>query len=315
MGSPSNGSACLPDDFLIDELLQGTSRTFALAIPLLKGETRRQIGLSYLLFRIADSVEDAPDAAAPVKLRLLEELSDALSRSDGLSGGRGVSSIQLGTVLCRLWPENSATHRLLGELPRLSSMLNATDCVAATAIRVALSKTIFGMREFLAAAETSSVKIQIQTVHDLLAYCYVVAGIVGEMLTDLFISRHVVSTETARELRRLSIGFGECLQLTNILKDAEDDVLHGRIFIPTGVSRETVLSLALEATNDAKRYIELLDTNNFPDDVLAFCRFLFLLAEGTLTRLRLGGETSKLTRGEVRQLLETVAVRPANVVV
>jgi len=312
---PTNANDCLPDDVLVDELLQGTSRTFALAIPLLRGERRGQIGLSYLLFRVADSIEDAPDAVVPVKLRMLQELRNALTISDMTSDHRAALSTNLRADLGGLWPGSTATHRLLCELPRLLAMLNATEHSAATAIRAALSQTIDGMRRFLAASELSPVQIRIQTVQDLKAYCYVVAGIVGEMLTDLFVSHHAVSAEIAVNLRRMSVGFGECLQLTNILKDADRDVLDGRIFIPAGISRDAVLSLAFQATDEAKRYICLLEKNDFPGDIIAFCRFLCLLAEGTLGRLQNGAGANKLTREDVRKLLETVVVPSANLLV
>src|ERR1700677_3439503 len=42
-----------------DDLLTETSRTFALTIPLLPEPTRRATCLSYLLFRISDTFEDA----------------------------------------------------------------------------------------------------------------------------------------------------------------------------------------------------------------------------------------------------------------
>jgi farnesyl-diphosphate farnesyltransferase len=312
---PTDANVCLPDDVLVDELLQGTSRTFALAIPLLQGDRRRQIGLSYLLFRVADSIEDAPECEVPVKLRLLQELRDEVTRPHIKGNDPVAVSTHVLADLCGLWPESSATHRLLCDVPRLLAMLNSTDGSAATAIRAALSQTIDGMTRFLGSSELSPVQIQIQTVQDLRAYCYVVAGIVGEMLTDLFVSHHAVSQDLAGTLRRLSVGFGECLQLTNILKDAESDVLNGRIFIPDGISREAVLSLALRATEDAKRYICMLEMNDFPADIVAFCQFLCLLAEGTLGRLQSAGETGKLTREEVRRLLETVAVPSSNVLV
>jgi len=43
----------------VDDLLQKTSRTFAVTIPMLPSPTRQQVGLAYLLFRIIDTFEDA----------------------------------------------------------------------------------------------------------------------------------------------------------------------------------------------------------------------------------------------------------------
>src|ERR1700687_5591830 len=61
----------------IAQLLEKTSRTFALAIPLLPEPTRLQVGIAYLLFRIADTFEDAELWPRALKL-------DALARFDQL---------------------------------------------------------------------------------------------------------------------------------------------------------------------------------------------------------------------------------------
>ncbi|HZD06425.1 MAG TPA: squalene/phytoene synthase family protein, partial [Longimicrobiales bacterium] len=42
----------------LGRLLDRTSRTFALNIPLLPQPTRREVTVAYLLFRIADTFED-----------------------------------------------------------------------------------------------------------------------------------------------------------------------------------------------------------------------------------------------------------------
>jgi len=52
-------------------LLEQTSRTFALAIPLLPEPTRLQVGIAYLLFRIADTFEDAELWPRATKLEAL----------------------------------------------------------------------------------------------------------------------------------------------------------------------------------------------------------------------------------------------------
>ena len=69
---------------LLERLLVRTSRTFALAIPLLPSPPRREVTAAYLLFRIADTFEDAtrwPRASRLAALsdfaRLLEERGSA----------------------------------------------------------------------------------------------------------------------------------------------------------------------------------------------------------------------------------------------
>ncbi len=291
------------DDQFIDQHLQGTSRTFALAIPLLAFERRRQIGLSYLLFRVADSIEDAPEGSTAVKKDLLTVLKNGLCTSDIGRAGHSEFVRHVSASLVRLWPAESPTNMLLRDLPRLISIVAELPLPVSQAIRKALTSTITGMIGFLDSSRNLPNQIQIQTVTDLRLYCYAVAGIVGELLTDLFVFHYPAGQNDHGELRQLSVGFGEFLQLINILKDAGNDASSGRVFIPIEASRESIHELAMASRRDAMAYIGLLEKNNFPADIVLYCRFLFLLADGSLRELREGGSGSKLSRDEVMQIL------------
>lgn len=309
------------DDDLIDGFLQGTSRTFALAIPLLADERRRQIGLSYLLFRVADSIEDAPDADAELKCELLAALRNRFSKSLGSptqlldpapgKGNPATDRIDLGG----LWPEHSPTGRLLLAFPRLMAIFDSLPKSVAQVVGQALTSTVSGMHGFIEASKGLPHQIQVQSLEDLRLYCYVVAGVVGEMLTDTFVCHHSCGQVVHRELRRLSVGFGEFLQLVNILKDSRVDAADGRQFIPDETSRESVFQLAMVGREDAMTYVSLLASNGFPRDIVLFCRFILMLADGSLQKLRDGGAGSKLSRAEVMQILTAVrsesAFRPS----
>lgn len=296
---------------LIDECLQGTSRTFALAIPLLEPSRRRQVGLSYLLFRVADSIEDAPEADAETKKELLQSLRRCLANEQPANEktdpqrrfhleGHGVPDLH------GLWPAQSPTGRLLRELRRLMTIFSQAPPPISEAIRKALTATAAGMIDFIDAPAGSPNQIQIRTITDLKLYCYSVAGIVGELLTDIFVFHHPPGLAAHQELRELSTGFGEFLQLVNILKDTQVDAASGRVFIPVEASRESIHDLALQGRKDALKYIRLLERGDFPLDIIRFCRFLFLLADGSLQKLYEGGAGSKLTRQEVQQILADV---------
>lgn len=296
------------DDEFIDHHLQGTSRTFALAIPLLAAELRKQIGVSYLLFRVADSIEDAPEGDAALKRGLLTALRDCLSDDPFRSPlARNSGQKQFSTlgspVFEGLWPAHSSTESLLRDFPRLLSILFEMPSPVSEAIIKSLTSTISGMIGFLDASQSLPNQIQIQTIADLRLYCYAVAGIVGELLTDLFLLHHPGAVEDHEELRRLSVGFGEFLQLINILKDASQDATSGRVFIPLESSPEHVYELAIASRENALTYICLLEKNVFPSHIIRYCRFLYLLADGSLQRLRQGGSGSKLTRDEVMRIL------------
>ncbi len=293
----------ISDDQFIEVHLQATSRTFALAIPLLASERRRQIGLSYLMFRVADSVEDAPEGSPAVKKNLLTDLKNCLCISETGHTGNAEFVHHVSTSIDGLWPAESPTNLLLRDFPRLMSLVVALPLPVSQAIRKSLTSTINGMIGFLDSSCDLPNQIQIQTLKDLRFYCYAVAGVVGELLTDLFVFHHPAGQNDHQELRHLSVGFGEFLQLINILKDAGNDADSGRVFIPLEASRESIHELALASRADALAYIRLLEKNDFPADVILYCRFLFLLADGSLKELREGGSGSKLSRAEVMRIL------------
>src|SRR3989442_38028 len=71
----------------MDHLLQATSRTFALTIPLLHEPTRREVTVAYLLFRVADTLEDSTRWPRPRKLAELERLARFLEAPHGRHRG------------------------------------------------------------------------------------------------------------------------------------------------------------------------------------------------------------------------------------
>jgi farnesyl-diphosphate farnesyltransferase len=72
----------------------------------------------------------------------------------------------------------------------------------------------------------------LDTLEDLDSYCYYVAGVVGEMLTELFCS-HAPDIEQHRAaLSRLAPSFAQGLQMTNILKDVWEDRSRGACWLP-----------------------------------------------------------------------------------
>src|SRR5581483_6394624 len=64
-----------------DEILPRVSRTFALSIRLLPGALGDAVRDSYLLCRIADTIEDAPNLGASDKADLLDLLAGAFDDS------------------------------------------------------------------------------------------------------------------------------------------------------------------------------------------------------------------------------------------
>ena len=74
-------------------------------------------------------------------------------------------------------------------------------------------------------------------------YCYYVADVVGEMLTELFCDYSTEIGERRKELLTLSVSFGQGLQMTNILKDIWDDQRRGVCWLPRDVFLATDFEL------------------------------------------------------------------------
>jgi farnesyl-diphosphate farnesyltransferase len=66
-------------------------------------------------------------------------------------------------------------------------------------------------------------------------YCYCVAGVVGETLTELFCQHSEAIAANKARLLELSVSFGQGLQMTNILKDVWDDRVRGFCWLPREV--------------------------------------------------------------------------------
>jgi farnesyl-diphosphate farnesyltransferase len=76
------------------------------------------------------------------------------------------------------------------------------------------------------------------------SYCYHVAGVVGEMLTDLFCVHDPRIDAQRSKLHRLAVSFGQGLQMTNILKDVWEDYARGACWLPRELFNRDDFSLA-----------------------------------------------------------------------
>lgn len=294
----------------LDRLLEETSRTFALAIPLLEEPTRRQVTIAYLLFRIADTFEDAETWPRERRQRALGEFADLLDRPDP-PAARAAATGWLRDPPC----EHQGYLRLLAATPGVLAAFQALDGRAREAIRVHTRRTAEGMASFVERGSAGG-RLELTTLDDLVAYCYVVAGIVGEMLTELFLLAGPSVAPAADFLRRRAARFGEALQLVNILKDSAGDAVHGRRYLPAGVDRGQVFALARRDLETAAAYVRALQRNDAPRGVVAFTALPVLLARATLDHVERHGPGAKLSRPEVfalaAQLEEALAAgRPA----
>jgi farnesyl-diphosphate farnesyltransferase len=291
----------------IESLLQKTSRTFALTIPYLPPPTRDEVGISYLLFRIIDTFEDA--VLWPPALRL-----EALKQFVGLLERPAAESRSLAERWAREPPLVHAGYQeLLAETPYVLEHYQALRPAAREILRAHVARSAEGMASFVRRIEPGG-KLQLQTIQDLRDYCYAVAGIVGEMLTELFLLERPPLARVAAELRARAAEFGEGLQLVNILKDARPDAAEGRTFLPSQASLAEVFVLARKDLAQAASYVDLLRQGGAPAGLVAFNAFISKLATANLQILRDQGLGAKLTRATVLKIAAEIAsARPASV--
>jgi farnesyl-diphosphate farnesyltransferase len=283
----------------IDELLQKTSRTFALTIPLLPEPTRTEIGVAYLLFRIIDTFEDATSWTPDRRVR-------ALGRFIELLDGPPAASSSLVDDCLREPPIDHAGYReLLAKIPLVLGEFQNLQSGARAPIRKHLARSAEGMSRFVARADGPG-GLELSTVQDLRDYCYAVAGIVGEMLTELFLLGRPGLEIVAADLRSRAAAFGEGLQLVNILKDARPDAAEGRIFLPRRASTGEIFALARRDLAAAATYTELLRGAGAERGLVAFNAFVTKLAVATLQVLRDKGLGAKLTRLQVAAIATEV---------
>jgi farnesyl-diphosphate farnesyltransferase len=90
---------------------------------------------------------------------------------------------------------------------------------------------------------------------DLDDYCYYVAGVVGEMLTDLFCDYSPEIARRRNSLSALAASFAQGLQMTNILKDIWEDRSRGACWLPQEVfSRHGVELASVSSDADDPRF-------------------------------------------------------------
>jgi farnesyl-diphosphate farnesyltransferase len=285
----------------LDDLLSKTSRTFALAIPLLPEPTRRAVGVAYLLFRVADTFEDATTWAREERIDALETFVELLELTPAL---RHREAKRLSDAWLAKPPvDHEGYLELLGELPAVLGQLEElAPGVREQVVRHTI-RTTEGMASVVARADERG-NLRLASVRELKDYCYIVAGIVGELLTEVFLHDSPTLQAQRAELERLMRSFGEGLQLVNILKDANDDAVDGRVYLPPSVPRAELFALARADLEDANRYVQALQRGGAPRGFLAFTGLSLVLAFAALDRLEAAGAGAKVSRQDVMHLFE-----------
>lgn len=206
-------------------LLEGVSRTFALTIPTLPEELRPVIGNAYLLCRIVDTVEDEPSLSSAQKKDFFDQFVDVVREE--------ADAEAFSTALAPLLSDmtSPSAHDLIRETAAVLEVMKSLRREHRAALERCVCVMAGGMAEFQ--RHSPSVGLADQGAMD--RYCYVVAGIVGETLTELFVLHAPELGFRKQEMMALGRSFGQGLQMTNILKDVWEDLDRGACWLPRSV--------------------------------------------------------------------------------
>ncbi len=232
------------DDDFQAHLLMGVSRTFALTIPQLPKALFPVVANAYLLCRIVDTIEDEISLSAEQKRRFCLEFIDVVKTGHGAE----FFALDLAPLLSN--QTIPAEHQLIHVTPRVIQITHSFDVAQIDALSHCVETMANGMPVF----QAQNLSCGLETLDDMNRYCYYVAGCVGEMLAKLFCHYSPEIAQNKEELLKLSVSFGQGLQMTNILKDIWDDAQRGVCWLPQDIFTQTgfdLKNLTPETNNDA----------------------------------------------------------------
>ncbi len=208
-----------------DYILPRVSRTFALTIPQLPSPLAHVVGNAYLLCRIADTIEDEPMLDADKKREFAQEFAQVVAAQAPASQFAAQLYYHLSSTT--LPAERNLvynTQRVVG----ITYGFNETQ-------RAALERCLRIMSTGMADFQQNKTLAGLADLGQLDRYCYYVAGVVGEMLTELFCDYCQGMKARRAQLLKLAVSFGQGLQMTNILKDIWEDQRRGACWLPRDI--------------------------------------------------------------------------------
>ena len=292
INDPSSFNQLAHDELYQRAILESVSRTFALTIPLLPANLEKVVGNTYLLCRIVDTIEDAvcidPKTKQVLSTLFVKTVLDPSYTEEFVKE----------SLMALLNHPNRDEKDLIKNIPRVLRVLQSFD----EKQRHAVAQCVQIMSEGMSYFHVRQNQAGLEDLKEFEKYCYVVAGVVGEMLTTVFALHSAAFAKAISGKESLAIAFGQALQMTNILKDSPEDQLRGVSWKPKGVDQTELLVIAHQKLEDSLRYIYCIPKSE--PGIRQFCFLAFGLAVLTLKQiarrhqLQEGSEV-KLTRTQV----------------
>jgi len=250
-------------------ILPKVSRSFSFCIRMLPKPLDEQMMVSYLIYRVLDTIEDSQ---APVRTK-----KKLFSQFVALLSAREPDAAKIAQCTASLCAQLDYTYEK-DLLENLDAVLGTYYSQPSSARRPILKWGCVmaeGMYKFQ--------RKPIETFKDQDEYSYHVAGVIGHLFTDLLFHNGIVGKRLRRRLSRYASNFGLALQKVNILRDIAADVISKRHYWPRRLmarynltyesiclreNREAAMKVlraqianARRYLRDAMKYIKLLPSN------------------------------------------------------
>ena len=292
ISNPSSFNQLAHDELYQRAILESVSRTFALTIPLLPANLEKVVGNTYLLCRIVDTIEDAvcidPKTKQVLSTLFVKTVLDSSYSEEFVKE----------SLIALLHHPNHDEKDLIKNIPRILRVLQSCD----EKQRHAVAQCVQIMSEGMSYFHVRQNQVGLEDLKEFEKYCYVVAGVVGEMLTTVFALHSAAFAKAISGRESLAIAFGQALQMTNILKDSPEDRLRGVSWKPKGIDQTELLVIAHQKLEDSLRYIYCIPKSE--PGIRQFCFLAFGLAVLTLKQIARRHQFQesaevKLTRSQV----------------
>lgn len=216
-----------------DDILSRVSRTFALTIPQLPSALRCVVTNFYLLCRIADTIEDESSLGVPQKQYFHQLFVDVVA------GNADAERFALELAPLLVKDALEAERDLVQHSGAVLEVTRSFNIVQ----RAALTRCVRIMCEGMPRYERSASTAGLPNQRALDQYCYYVAGVVGETLTELFCDYSPAIAVNCERMRTLGVSFGQGLQMVNILKDFWEDHDRGVCWLPQNLFQRVGVEL------------------------------------------------------------------------
>lgn len=252
--------------------LSQVSRSFSFCISQLKEPFRLWVGLTYLVCRALDTIEDTPFAEREVQLKHFSRFDNFLKTPP--------SHEEVSLWVSEL-PRNDISASELELLSQTSSLLNRLQEQPPAMRQIVfdmVSSMSRGMQHFV--SKRINGLLRMKNLNDLNQYCFFVAGVVGESLAKLLA---LVEPDFKVEDEKVMTAhhFGLFLQKVNIVKDAPSDLKLGRHFL---IDDKQLLPSIVENADQAMHFLSLVPIKQ--REFRLFCGWSLFMGIGTLVKLQ-----------------------------